>query len=168
MALSISSSKVSSINFTLTETNGNESMSLSDAMSSSTAYSYGSGTNGITNAVSITGTISSGGSVQIDLYGIDQTTFGTTQSISFTGIKNFTVNNTSTTEGYDFTIAATGSNACTNLFNGGSGNLLVKPYSSFAYNDPYSGFVISTSQRYVYLDDLGSGVSYKLIVLGLD
>ena len=63
---------------------------------------------------------------------------------------------------------STSSNACTNLFNGGSGNLLVKPYSGFTYNDPYDGFVVSTSQRYVYLDDLGSGVTYKIFVLGLD
>lgn len=168
MALSISSSKTASLNFSLTETGGNESITLTDSMSSSISYSYGSGNNQITNAASLTGVLSSGGSVAIDLYSFPQTTFNTTQNIQFTGIKNFTVQNDSTIEGYDFTIQATGSNSCTNLFNGGSGNLVVKPYSSFSYNDPYSGFVSSSSQRYIYLNDLGSGVSYKVIVLGLD
>jgi hypothetical protein len=168
MALSISSSKVSSINFTLSETNGNQSISISDSMSLSSAYSYGSGNNQITNASSITGVLPSGGSAQIDLYSFPQTTFDASQNVQFTGVKNFSVYNTSTTEDYDFTIASTGSNACTNLFNGGSGNLLVKPYSGFTYNDPYDGFVVSASQRYVYLDDLGSGVTYKIFVLGLD
>ena len=168
MSLSISASKTSSINFTLTETNGNESISLADSISSSSAYTYGTGINEITNCVSLTGTLPSGGAYQIDLYSLDQTTFGTTQSIAFTGIKNITIQNTSRTEGYDFVVRATGTSACTNLFNGGSGNLLVKPYSSFSYNDPFSGFAVGPSQRYVYLNDAGSGVSYKLFVFGLD
>lgn len=168
MALSIATSKVSSVNFTLTETNNAESITLTDSMSSSASYTYGTGINQITNAASITGLLPSGGSVQIDLYSFPQTTFNTTQNIQFTGIKNFTVQNNSTTEGYDFAVRATGASACTNLFNGGSGNLLVKPYSNFSYNDPYTGFVSSSSNRYVYLDDLGSGVLYKVMVLGLD
>ena len=168
MALSISSSKASSINFTLTQTNGNQSVSISDSASSAISYDYGSGVSQITNASSIIGVLPSGGSTQIDLYALPQPTFDAIQIVEFTGVKNFSVYNTSTTEGYDFTVASTGSNACTNLFNGGSGNLLVKPYSGFTYNDPYDGFVVSTSQRYVYLDDLGSGVTYKIFVLGLD
>lgn len=166
MGLSISATTSTSLSYSLSESNGSETITLADSASSSKAYSYGGSS--ITNACSITGIISSGDSTQIDLYSLDQTTFGTTQSIQFTGVKNFTVFNTSETEGYDFTVAATGSNACTNLFNGGSGNLLVKPYSSFSYNDPYSGFVVSTSQRYVYLDDAGNGASFKLVVFGLD
>ena len=168
MALSITATTSNSITFSLTETNSTEVITLTDSASSSKAYSYGSSDDNIANAVSVTGLLSSGDSTQIDLYALDQTTFGTTQSIQFTGVKNFTVFNTSETEGYDFAVTATGSNSCTNLFNGGSGNLLVKPYSCFSYNDPYSGFVVSTSQRYVYLDDAGNGAGYKLIVFGLD
>jgi len=78
------------------------------------------------------------------------------------------VYNESTTEGYDFAVQATGTNACKNLFNGGSGNLLVKPYSAFTYNDPFTGASVGSSQRYVQLADQGSGVTYRLIVLGLD
>lgn len=168
MALSITSTYTSKASFTLTETNGNESATLSDSKNLSPSFTYGTGNNQITNAVAVTGLLSSGLSTQIDLYAIPQTTFGATQSIVFTGVKYFSVYNESTTEGYDFAVQATGTNACTNLFNGGSGNLLVKPYSSFTYSDPYTGFVVSTGQRYIYLADQGSGVSYKLFVLGLD
>lgn len=168
MALSISSSASFQTSFSLTESQGNESISLNNSNSASNSFTYGSGSNQITNAVAVTGTLTSGGSVQIDLYNISQTTFSSTQSVQFTGVKNFTVYNTSSTRGYDFTIRATGTSACTNLFNGGSGNLLVKPYSIFTQNDPYDGFVVSASQRYIYLNDRGSGVSYKLFVLGLD
>jgi hypothetical protein len=168
MALEITSSSSNRLSFTLTDTQLNTSLSLNDSISSVTSYTYGTGVNEITNAATITGVLPSGGSTQVDLYSFPQTTFDSSQSIQFTGVKNFSVYNTSTTEGYDFTVASTGSNACTNLFNGGSGNLLVKPYSGFTYNDPYDGFVVSSGQRYVYLDDLGSGVTYKIFVLGLD
>lgn len=168
MALSITATTSNSITFSLSETNSTEVITLTDSASSSKAYSYGSSSDNIANAVSVTGLLSPGDSTQIDLYALDQTTFGTTQSIQFTGVKNFTVFNTSETEGYDFTVAATGSNSCTNLFNGGSGNLLVKPTSGFIYNDPFSGFVVSSGNRYVYLNDSGSGVTYSVLVFGLD
>ena len=167
MPLSINASTSCKTNFTLIEVNSSESLSLTDAGSSSVSYTYGTGVNKINNAISITGILSSGGRATIDLYSIPQTTFNTVQNVQFTGVKNFSIHNLSTTGGYDFSIRATGTNACTNLFNGGSGNLLVKPYSTFSYNDPFSGFVVSTSQRYVYLQDAGSGVNYKLLVLGM-
>ena len=168
MALQITASSSNKASFTLSDTQANTSLSLTDSISSVTSYTYGTGINEVTNGATITGVLSSGGSTQIDLYAFNQTTFDSSQSVQFTGVKNFSVYNTSSTEGYDFTVCATGTNACTNLFNGGSGNLLVKPSSGFTYNDPYSGFTVSTSQRYVYLDDLGSGVTYKVFVLGLD
>lgn len=168
MALSISAGKISATNFSLTESNGNESITLSDSLSSTNSFTYGSGSMEITNAVSLTGVISSGGFARIDLYSIPQTTFNFTQNVAFTGVKNFSIQNLATTKGSDFAVVATGTNSCTNLFNGGSGNLLVKPYSGFSYNDPHTGFIVSSSQRYVYLNDAGSGVNYKLFVLGLD
>lgn len=169
MALSISASRVSSLNFSLNETNNNESLSLSDSLSSTSSYTYGSGNQQITNAISMTGVLNSGSFVLIDVYKPDQTVFGsTTKEVTFSKIKNFTVQNLDTQEGYDFTVVAAGSNACTNLFNGGSGNLMVKPYSNFSYNDPYSGFSVDTTQRYVTLSDLGSGVAYKVMILGVE
>jgi hypothetical protein len=171
MATEISAPFVSSIGFSIAETNGGESITLSDSASISNTFYYeanGSGVRTISNAAAITGILSSGDSQQIDLNSVAQKTIGSTQNIAFTGIKHFSVYNLSQTKGYDFTIQATGTNACTNLFNGGSGNLLVKPFSSFSYNDPYTGFTVNSSNRYVYLNDLGSGVFYKLIILGLD
>ena len=171
MSISISAPFNFATSFSIIESDGNKSISLSDSSSTSNTYYYeanASGVSSITNAVAITGNLSSGVSSTIDLYALDQKTINSTQTIQFTGIKSIAILNNSTTEGYYFAIQATGSNACTNLFNGGSGNLLVKPYSFFSYNDPYSGFVVSPSQRYIYLDDHGSGVNYKIFVFGLD
>jgi hypothetical protein len=167
MNFSINASISHKVGFTLSEVNSNESLSLSDSNTVSSTYTYGSGSNLIVNAVSITGALPSGGRAIIDLYSIPQTTFRTTQNVVFTGVKNFTVFNTSTSQGYDLIVRATGSNSCTNLFNAGSGNLVVKPYSVHTYNDPYSGFIVSTGQRFVQLIDRGSGASYKVFVLGM-
>lgn len=168
MALSITSTSTNSTSFTISDIVSSRTISSSDSKNASINYAYGTGINQVTNAASITGTLPSGGSYQIDLFSIDQSTFNSTQAVQFTGVKHFSVFNESSTNGYDFSIEATGTNSCTNLFNGGDGNLLIKPNGSFVYNDPYSGFAVSSSQRYVYLNDSGSGVSYKLFVLGLD
>lgn len=171
MATEISAPTISSISFSIIETDGNKTVALSDSASSTSTYYYeanGSGLRAITNAAAITGVLSSGVSTQIDLNSVEQKTVGSTQNVAFTGIKHISIYNLSTTEGYDFAVQATGSNACTNLFNGGSGNLLVKPYSNFSYSDPYHGVAVDATNRYLYLNDLGSGVSYKLFVFGLD
>lgn len=168
MSINISSSVGQTVSFSLSETNGEEVLALNDSASEFRTYLYGTGVDQVTNIVSITGTIPSGGTVSFDLFSLPQTTFKYTQNVEFTGVKYFSVFNTDSTHGYDMNITATGSNACTNLFNGGSGNLVIKPDSTFSYNDRHDGFEVSSSQRYVYLDDAGSGVSYKLFVLGLD
>jgi len=168
MSLTISATSNNGLSFTLTDTNNGRTISNSDTKTTSVSYIYGTGNNQITNAVAITGVISSGSSSQIDLYSMPQATYNSTQSVAFTGIKNVSFFNTSTGNGYDFIIQATGSDACTNLFNGGSGNLMIKPYGVFSYSDPNTGVSITSSNRYVYLDDQGNGASYKVIVLGLD
>ena len=168
MSLSITATYNNKSSFSLTETNAGESASLSDSKNLSASFTYGTGDNQVTNGVSITGVLPSGGTVEFDLQAISQTTFNATQNISFSGVKHFSVYNDSTTEGYDFTITATGTNAFTNIFNGGSGNLMVKPYSSFSYNDVYTGTVVSSTNKSFELNDQGSGVNYKIMVLGLD
>lgn len=167
MSESIEAVYTNKLNISLSSTIGSMTTSFFDNNSLSSSYSYGSGNNQINNGVSITGTLSSGQSTRFDLTSISQNTFNSNQSISFTGIKHISVYNKSDTDGYEFTVMATGTNACTNLFNGGSGNLLIKPYSSFSYNSPYTAFITNTGQRYLYLTDTGSGTSYKIMILGL-
>ena len=168
MSLSITATYDNKSSFTLTESAAGQSASLADSKTLSSSFTYGTGDNQVTNGVSITGVLPSGGTVEFDLQAISQATFNATQNISFSGVKHFSVYNDSTTEGYDFTITATGTNAFTNIFNGGSGNLIVKPYSSFSYNDVHTGTVVSSTNKSFELNDQGSGVNYKIMVLGLD
>ena len=44
----------------------------------------------------------------------------------------------------------------------------MKPYSSFSYNDVHTGTVVSSTNKSFELNDQGSGVNYKIMVLGLD
>lgn len=163
----MSTSIVSSYINKLTVSMEDGTASSYDSNSLSSSYTYGSGNAQITNAVSITGILSSGLSTLINLTSVPQKTFAGTQNISFTGIKHISIINKSESNGYDFNICATGTNAFTNLFNGGSGNLTVKPYSTFSHNSPNYAIPVTSSNKNLFLKDSGSGTTYKVMILGL-
>lgn len=168
MTLSIEATYTNKVSMTLTDSRSPLASTYSDSKNLSKAYTYGSGNNQVNNGVSVTGQMVAGGSTQIDLQALVKTQFGATTNISFQNVKHISVYNQDTTEGSDLVIAATGTSAWTNLFNGGSGNLMIKPYSSFSYNDPFTGVAVGASQRYLHLIDQGSGVNYKILVLGIE
>ena len=168
MTLSITANYTNKVSVTLTDSRSPLSTSYADSNNLSKSYTYGTGNNQINNAVSVTGQLTAGESTQIDLQALTKTQFGANTSINFAKIKHISVYNQDTTEGSDLVVNATGVSACTNLFNGGSGNLMIKPYSSFSYNDPFTGVTVGASQRYLYLNDQGSGVNYKIMVLGIE
>lgn len=130
------------------------------------SFSHGSGEGQINAAVQNTGILSSGGFVNIDLSAVSKNILGYTSTASFTGIKGFCLVNNSTSRNSNIAIRATGTNAFTNLFNGGSGNLLVKPSAGFVYIDPY-GIPVSTGNKNIQIFDIGgSGASYTYSVFG--
>lgn len=142
-------------------------VSSSDSNSLTSSYTYGSGNSQITNCISLTGVLSSGLSTAIDLTAIPQQVFGNTYYVNFTGIKHISVMNKSESDGYDFNLCATGINAFTNLFNGGSGNLTIKPYSIFSQNSPNYATPVASGNKYLFMKDSGSGTTYKVMILGL-
>jgi len=168
MSISITASNAIKTSVSLSDTQSNTISTLTDSKNNYVSFTYGSGYNQISNAGSITGVLPSSGSYQIDFQSITQPIFGSNQNINFSGIKQLSIYNESTQYGYDLSITATGSNACTNVFNGESGNFILKPYSVFNYTDVHYGFEISASQRYLQLNDQGSGVTYKIIVMGVE
>ena len=96
-----------------------------------------------------------------------QETFGNSYNVAFTGVKHISIINKSETDGYDFNLRATGVDAFTNLFNGGSGTLTMKPYSVFSNNSPNYATPVTSGNKYLFMNDSGSGASYKVMVLGL-
>jgi len=169
MALAINANSNKIINFTLTETADGKTISQADTKSLTNSYTYGSGLNQITNAVGVTGSLPVSTYSTIDFQSLNQTTFNSTVSVNFTGIKQVSIFNTSTGNGDDFVVRATGTNAFTNLFNGGSGGIPIKPYGYFSYDDPNIGTSVASNNKILHLDNgSNSGVSYKIFVLGLD
>ena len=166
MTIKVVASSQVKTTYNFTETSSTSVRSNLETVNSAPAYIYGSGNFEINAGVKNTGVLPSGGATIIDLASMSSTSFGITSTVAFTGVKNVTVYNTSTVQNRDINIRATGSNAFTNLFNGGSGNLLIKPYSSFSYSDPYS-FAVTGSQKNISLFDVsGSGATYEICVLG--
>lgn len=153
--------------FFVKESSGNYSNIYTDNPSSISSFTEGTGVFQINAAVKATGLIPSGATVQIDLTSLSRTQFGVSYTVPFSGIKAIQVSNLATSSGLDLNIRATGSNAFTNLFNGGSGNLLIKPYSAFAYCDPYGALRTSSTQKNIQIRNTSnSGVSYSVTVMG--
>lgn len=169
MSQSITATYLSKMTFTLSDISGSETVSMVDSSNDSITYTYGSGNNQVQNGISASGQLAANGSYNLSTQALPQAVFGTgVNTISLSKVKCFTVANKSTTEGYDMVISATGSNSFTNLFNGGSGNILLKPGASFSYNDPFDGLTTGASQANLQLNDTGSGASYKIFMLGLE
>ena len=166
MTIKVAASSLVKTSYNFTETTSSTIISQNESISASRAYTYGTGIFEIDGAVKNTGVLPSGGAKIVDVSSMYNVKFGVASIVPFSGIKNVTVYNTSIVKGRDIRIAATGSGAFTNVFNGGSGNLLIKPYSAFSYNDPYN-LPVSTGQKNISLFDVsGSGATYEICILG--
>lgn len=118
--------------------------------------------------VQTSGTLPSGGKVYFDLQSFPKRSFGSSQNISFTKVKGLVIENSARVSGYDMRIAATGGNAFTEPFNGGSGSVIIKPYASYQYADPLTGATVDATNKDWYLEDrLGSGIAYTVVIIGV-
>tara|TARA_R100000005_G_C4995849_1_gene202715 strand:+ start:493 stop:1008 length:516 start_codon:yes stop_codon:yes gene_type:complete len=112
--------------------------------------------------------IVSGDELSLDLTSLSQPMLGATLDVSFNNLKSIAIRNTSTTVGEDISIRATGSNAFTAPFNGGSGNLLVKPASSYIYSDPYTGATVDSSNKNFQITNEGTGtININIVAVGV-
>lgn len=173
MAKTISAKTVGQITYTFSESDGSKSSSDSDATKLTSDYTYGTGSFQVNSIVKTTGTINSGQSLHIDFSSYPFSSFGLTGVADYSSIKSILISNTSADSGIDLNIRATGTNAATGFFNGGSGNLLIKPYSSYIYNDPYAGVNVSTNSK-IQLHNVTStsgstsgNATYSITIMGL-
>lgn len=170
MSISITAKSSSQVHYSITQSISNQRV-ISDSETTivSSNYSYGTGNLQINTIAKATGVLSSGDSTILDLNSVSVDNFGVTYNVSFDKVKSILVSNTETSKGADISIKATGTYPFTDIFNGGSGNLLIKPYSSFIYNDPFDGITITPSgnNRLEIFDIGGSGASYSVTILGI-
>jgi hypothetical protein len=167
MTITVSAKALVNAQFNFTESVSGKVTSDNVSLVSNCPFTYGSGNLEINAAVNSTGVLPSGGSVILNMRAITKNYFDLTSTVGFSGVKVICVANLATTSGIDIKIVATGVDGLTGLFNGGSGNLLIKPYGAFNYSDPYSGIRTSSTNAKLTLTDVsGSGASYSVAILG--
>ena len=168
MPKTIQAKVLNQIQYTFFDQDGQQVKTDSDSSQNAANYTYGTGNFQVTNIVRSTGVIASGSNTTFDFKTFSTNNFGATGILNFSKIKSILINNTSTSSGLDLSIRATGTNAMTSLFNG-SGNMTIKPYASFVYNDPYSGIDSSVNSK-IQLHNISASsgaLSYNITVMGL-
>lgn len=166
MTISVTAKSQTISSFNFTETIAGSVNVDNSILNSLCDYTHGTGDFQITAGILQTGVLPSGGSINIDLTSMPKEFLDYTSTVGFSGIKTLCISNTSTVKGRDIAVRATGVNPFSTIFNGGSGNLLVKPYSSYLYNNPYGDRTSPTLKNIQLFDVSGSGATYNISVLG--
>tara|TARA_R110000824_G_scaffold29175_1_gene97360 strand:- start:4753 stop:5268 length:516 start_codon:yes stop_codon:yes gene_type:complete len=149
-----------------------ESTSLDNRQGSLT-YSHsltsGTGSNNINSVYSqFSYPIGVGSGLSLDFTNLSQSIVGGSMTVPMSNLKSVIVRNSSSTTGEDVLVRATGSNALTEIFNGGSGDLSVKPSTTYMYSDPYTGATINSSNKNFQILNDGTGtISIDVIVIGV-
>ena len=129
--------------------------------------------NGITSGaidmgVLASGTLPSSGKEVFDFTALSKKALGVEQTVNFNKIKGIAIQNREITYGNDINVHATGSNAFTGLFNGESGNFLIKPYAVDQYTDMISGTNVGAGNSELTIQDVsGAGAKWTMIVVGI-
>lgn len=167
MSITTTSIISSDISFTMIDS-GSNSQTETATLNYSQTLENGSGSLQANYGVITSGTLPSGGKEYLDFRSLTKTVFNADTTIQFSKIKSIVIENRSTAYANDITVAASGANALTELFNGGSGNVRVKPYAVYQYSDPISGVTVDATNKDLRIDDVdGSGVNWRLIVVGV-
>lgn len=137
-------------------------------------FGNGTGLGEINLGIKSTGFLPAGGDITFDIAAMPKEIFYGSITGNFINIKGLILTNTQTVPSFGataqslpyFTIRATGTNAFTNLFNGGSGNVNVTPQSTWSHTN-LLGTAVTSTNRYFSLLDSGSGVPYELAIVGV-
>ena len=168
MSLNTAASLSANITFQQQETDTNSTANRQGSVGYDQSLTAGTGSlqiDSIYNMQSIQ--VDPSSSYSLDFNSLSQPMFGGSISISFNSIKSLCVSNLSTTTGEDLSVRATGSNALTSTFNGGSGNIPVKPAAVYIYSDPYAGVTVDGSNKNFQIYNAGTGTgTFALVVVG--
>jgi len=105
-------------------------------------------------------TIASGATGVYDLRNLSQDVFGSQYTLSLTGLKGLIIENRATGVNEVLLLKATGTNAFTNIFHGGSGGpegVKIGPGGAYFYSDPYAGTPVMATNSVLNLINAGSG-----------
>jgi len=195
MAVTATATPSLNISYSIVDTNTDTSFTESATVGYTTlTYDNGTGVGQINAGVSTTGTLSSGGTGVFDFNNYTKNLFNSTMTMNFAskgsvaspsnpeyGIKGIIITNTWSITGTGaiatadfpyFTIAATGIDGFSGLFNSESGNIKIVPTGTWAYMDyigktPIYNVDTNTYNNKISLIDSGSGVPYEILVVGV-
>ena len=125
-----------------------------------------------------TGTLGASSNTILDFTAFPMEIFNSNINVNFSsGIKSITITNNwgGPTQGFasgnsdmaSLTIAATGLNGFSGLFNGESGNIKLLPYGSWTFTDWVGVLPNATNKEISIIDNDGSGVTYEVTVVGV-
>jgi len=160
------------------EIDANNVNRYSRALDYSLIYNYGTGVIGTGSGspsnsqvnlfVTSSGHVSGGEQVIIDFKSYNKYTLGSNYTLEFDELKGIVVENNSSGTGMSLNLVATGTDAFTNIFNGGSGNMQIHPLGTYMYTDLY-GTQVETNNKLLYINnDTVTGIDYTMIVVGVD
>jgi hypothetical protein len=169
MAINTTATLSSDIVFQQQDTKSTSLDNRQGSLSYSQSLSSGTGSTKVNSVYSsFSHSLTSGSELSLDFSSLSQDIAGGSMSISMNNLKSVVVYNSSTSAGEDVLVRATGSNALTEVFNGGSGNLSVKPSATYMYSDPYTGAVVDSSNKNFQIANNGTGtILIDIIAVGV-
>lgn len=109
----------------------------------------------------------SGEDTTFDLTNLTEDLFGTQITKSMTGLKDCLLLNHETGVNSRISVLSTGTNSFTNLFDGGSGNLIVHPKSAFHRTIWTSGINVTADNKNLIIRDVGGmGADVQIVLVG--
>ena len=117
-------------------------------------FTDGSGNNSVNTFFHDRIGLASGADTTIDLQSLTTNLFGTSITITMTGMKELFLQNTATGVGQNLHLLSTGTNSNSNIFNG-SGNFIVYPDSVFHITNFVSGWPITNTTKNIILRNAG-------------
>ena len=169
MAVNTTATLSADIVFQQQETDSNSNDNRQGSVAYSHALTAGTGSLQINSVYNVqSGQVNPSTAYPIDFNSLSQGIVGGSMSLSFNNIKSLCITNLSTTTGEDLSIRATGSNSFSAPFNGGSGNILVKPSASYIYSDPYTGATVDGSNKNLHIYNAGTGTgAFTVVAVGV-
>lgn len=113
-----------------------------------------------------TGTMSSGGTGNLNLQSLSQSVFGYTINKNLVNIRSFDIKNTSTRSGANLYIDVSSSSGFKEAFGYPTGLIRLGPSSNYSVNDYFRGWDVTSNAKHIRLIDGGSGVSYEMVIMG--
>jgi hypothetical protein len=168
MALTTTANLSSFINWTTIESNGLSRLSDIGSVESEQNFTDGTGNLKCDIIWHAIRTASGNSYDSLDLTSLSFDLFGIDSTLSFNNIKGIAIKNTNETIGNKLGLAATGSDAFTTPFNGGSGDLPIYPTDCLVLANSIVGWTVDSSHKYLsVINNNATGINYEIAIVGV-